>query len=139
MPYPLEEHIVTRATLLVGLTFLLLALTSSPVALAAGNLRGDEVRALISGKRIYLATPFGSELPLTYHADGSLDGEAPGLVKLVQKSDTGSWWISGDRMCQKWRNWYDGKTYCFALTLTDASHFIWHRNDGFSGRGRVAN
>jgi hypothetical protein len=71
----------------------------------------------ISGKRVYLTTPSGTEMPLTYHANGALDGEVSGGLKLVQKSDYGNWWISGDRMCQKWRNWYHGRVYCFNLHL----------------------
>ena len=100
---------------------------------------GKDVKSLISGKRVYLSTPYGGEIPLTYHANGALDGEVTGMAQLLQKSDTGSWWMSGDRMCQKWHNWYKGKVYCFNLQKTDASSFEWLRDDGAKGHGRIAN
>jgi hypothetical protein len=106
---------------------------------AASYMSGEAIRSLISGKRVYLAGPLGSEVPLTYRAGGGLDGEVPGIIKLVQKSDSGNWWVAGDQMCQKWRNWYDGKIYCFRLTMLGGARFRWHRSDGASGLGRVAN
>jgi hypothetical protein len=108
-------------------------------AQAAGTMTGDQVRKFISGKRVYLATPFGGEFPLSYHADGRLNGQVRGIAQLLRKSDSGNWWMSGDRMCQKWHNWYDGKTYCFQLEPAGVRAFMWHRDDRESGRGRVAN
>jgi hypothetical protein len=125
----------TSALLAIGATVGLVAFAA--LARSNDNLSGAQVRGLISGKRVYLATPLGTEIPLTYHANGALDGEVSGGLKFLQKSDSGNWWISGDRMCQKWRNWYNGRVYCFNLHLSGANRFEWHRNDGPTGRGRI--
>lgn len=106
----------------------------------AGDLSGAEIRNLIAGKRVYLATPFGGEFPLHYKADGSVDGsgEAIGLGRFMRPTDAGRWWIAGDRLCQKWISWYDGRQFCFTLRDRKDDRLSWTRDDGLSGRARVA-
>src|SRR5688500_14134724 len=83
----------------------------------AQSLAGGELGRTVSGRRIYLATPLGGEFPLYYRADGQVDGsgEAVGLGRFMAPKDSGRWWVAGDKLCQKWTSWYDGKTFCFTL------------------------
>ena len=116
------------------------ALLAPAVAMGQGSgLTGQEIRSLIAGKRIYLATPFGGEFPLLYKADGSVDGsgEAIGLGRYIRPTDSGRWWIAGDRLCQQWTSWYDGRQFCFTLREGKGSRLLWTRDDGLSGRARV--
>ena len=108
MPSPACTHFAGRW---VPTALALITLASAP---AAGTMPGDRLRGLISGKRVYLATPLG-QLPLTYHADGRPDGNVTGITRLLRDSDSGNWWMSGNRMCQKWQHWYDAHVYCLRL------------------------
>ena len=49
----------------------------------------------------------------------------------------GSWWVSGDRLCQKWQQWYGGKTFCFTVTKLADNRIRWVRDDGKSGVARL--
>jgi hypothetical protein len=105
----------------------------------AEKMTAADLRKEIIGKRIYLATPLGGELPLFYRRGGKVDGsgEAIGLGRYLAPKDTGRWWISGDSLCQKWQEWYDGKTQCFVITRAGGKNIRWKRNDGLSGTARI--
>lgn len=108
-------------------------------ALADVPLDGKSVRDLVAGKRIYLSVPLGGELPLYYRKDGQVDGsgEAAGLGRFLKPSDSGRWWVDGNRLCQKWRTWYDGKTFCFTLATAGRDRVAWQRDDGEKGVARI--
>jgi hypothetical protein len=109
-------------------------------AMAEGEpLDGAGIKSLVTGKRIYLATPMGGELPLYYRANGKVDGtgEAIGLGKYLKPKDSGRWWVSNNRLCQKWQEWYDGRTFCFKLNRISSTKVYWMRDDGTSGISRV--
>lgn len=119
---------------------LALALAASATqAQARASLSEQEIRQTISGKRIYLKTPLGGEFPLYYRTNGRVDGsgEAVGLGRFMQPKDEGRWWVRGDRLCQKWESWYDGKQFCFTLSRGDGNTLFWQRDDGLSGRARI--
>ncbi len=105
----------------------------------AAPLSGDALKSFISGKRIYLAVPLGGEIPLTYRRNGVVDGtgESAGLGKYMTPKDSGRWWVSGSRVCQKWQEWYDGRTFCFTVTKLSGNRIRWVRDDGKSGVARV--
>ena len=105
----------------------------------ADNLQGQELKSLVSGKRIYLQTPFGGEFPLYYQTSGvvSGDGSALGLGKFMAPKEKGKWWVKGANLCQQWPTWYDGKTTCFTIEKTGASSLNWVRDDGKSGTARI--
>ena len=130
--------LVTRAR---GVRFLAPALALCLIAApaAAEALSGDKLKSFISGKRIYLAVPLGGEIPLNYRPGGTVDGtgEAAGLGRYMTPKDRGRWWVSGNRLCQKWQQWYDGKTFCFTVTKLAYSRIRWVRDDGKSGIARL--
>ena len=129
---------VTRAG---GVRFLapVLALCLLAAPAAAEALSGDKLKSFISGKRIYLAVPLGGEIPLNYRPGGTVDGtgEAAGLGRYMTPKDRGRWWVSGNRLCQKWQQWYDGKTFCFTVTKLADNRIRWVRDDGKSGVARL--
>lgn len=108
-------------------------------ALSAEKLSGDDLKEAISGKQVYLATPFGGEFPLNYQTDGEVNGsgKAVGLGKFMQPTDSGKWWVDGDRLCQKWKTWYDGKQFCFTVQSTGPKQIAWVRDDGMKGTARI--
>ena len=131
-------HAVLRSTALLTLAFV-----ATGAAQAAPSdsppMKSADIRRDIIGKRIYLSTPLGGELPLHYATSGTVDGsgDAIGLGKYFKPSDTGRWWINGDQLCQQFKTWYDGKTMCFDLRRVSENKVFWHRNDGETGVARI--
>lgn len=113
------------------------AVTASEAA--AERYRANEIKGEIVGRRIFLAAPLGGEFPLNYRTTGSVDGdgEALGLGRFVKPKDTGTWWIQSDRLCQRFRTWYDGRSMCFELYRVDEMRLKWIRNDGKTGIARI--
>jgi len=105
----------------------------------AEPLAGSELKNFVNGKRIYLATPFGGEFPLTYKRSGAVtgDGTALGLGKFLAPRESGRWWIKGGNLCQQWPSWYDGKPTCFQITKTGDKSLDWVRQDGRRGTARI--
>jgi hypothetical protein len=128
------------APAVLALTFAISAAVPAGSANAAGEaLSGAALKSFVSGKRIYLAVPLGGEIPLNYRRNGQVDGsgEAAGLGRYMTPKDKGRWWVSGNRLCQKWQEWYDGRTFCFTVTKLSDSRIRWVRDDGKSGVSRV--
>ena len=116
-------------------------LAGNPAIAADEPFSAADIRSQIIGRRIYLAAPFGGELPLHYRSDGGVDGsgEAVGLGKWLKPNDSGKWWIAGDRLCQKFTTWYGGRQMCFDLKRTGAGKVFWRRDDGETGIARIGN
>lgn len=108
---------------------------------AAREFTADDIRSRISGNRIYLAAPLGGEFPLFYRQDGRVDGtgEALGIGRWVRPTDSGRWWISGNRLCQQWQSWYDGKRMCFQLIDLGQNRLRWNQDNGDTGVARIGN
>ena len=123
--------------------FILGALASGAGAAAANengvSLRGEALRDAVSGKRIYLSVPLGGELPLYYQANGRVDGsgEAAGLGRFLKPTDSGRWWVEGERLCQQWETWYQGRVFCFTVKKLPQNRIAWARDDGQSGIARI--
>jgi len=115
------------------------ATTASLQAAEESRYTSSDIKSEIIGKRIYLATPMGGEFPLNYRRSGVVDGsgEALGLGRFVKPSDTGKWWIDGDRLCQRFTTWYKGTPMCFELYKTGATNLKWIRNNGQVGTARI--
>ncbi len=122
-------------------TAALFALAIFPMPANASTLSGDDIKSKVSGKRIYLATPFGGEFPLFYRTDGRVDGsgEAVGLGRFIRPTDSGNWWITGDKLCQRWKTWYDGQVMCFKLTHVGQNRLRWKQDNGDNGLARIGN
>ena len=103
------------------------------------SLRGEALRDAVSGKRIYLSVPLGGELPLYYQANGRVDGsgEAAGLGRFLKPTDSGRWWVEGERLCQQWETWYKGRVFCFTVKKLPENRIAWARDDGESGIARI--
>lgn len=121
------------------ISFLPLAAFEASTAQASSFTAAD-IRSQIIGRTIYLAAPFGGEFPLNYRSGGQVDGDgtATGFVgRMAQPKDTGRWWIDGNRLCQQFREWYNGSPMCFDLTRTGSNTLRWVRDNGESGRARI--
>ena len=132
-----SKSTTAKSALRFSLPVLALAVAAGPAA--AEKLSGAALQSFISGKRVYLAVPLGGEIPLNYRPGGTVDGsgEAAGLGRYMTPKDKGRWWVSGDRLCQKWQQWYNGRTFCFTVTKVADNRIKWVRDDGKSGTARL--
>lgn len=105
----------------------------------AENLAGDALKEAVAGKQVFLATPFGGEFPLNYRSNGRVDGsgKAIGLGRFMQPTDSGRWWVEGEKLCQKWQSWYKGKEFCFTVQTAGPKKISWVRDDGMTGTARI--
>lgn len=112
---------------------LLLALGAAPAL--AEPLSGHEIKDRIGGELVRLSTPYGVTLPLVYREDGVVAGDLSGfsIGAMLAPREEGRWWVTGDRLCQKWPTWYDGRTHCFTITSLGPDKIAWTRDDGLSG------
>ena len=133
---------MARFTKIRGLRFApfaLLVLAGPALASGGEALSGAALDEFMGGKRVYLAVPFSGEIPLTYRRNGVVDGsgEAAGLGRYMTPKDQGRWGVSGAKVCQKWKEWYDGRTFCFTVKQLPGNRIFWERDDGRSGVARV--
>ena len=102
-------------------------------------LNNTQIITTLRGKRIYLSIPVGGEFPLNYYVDQVIDGDGQttGLGFLFKQTDSGTWWVEQNKMCQKWSSWYDNKPFCFKLKRIDQNSLYWIRDDGLEGTARI--
>jgi hypothetical protein len=114
------------------------AVVAAPAA--ASTLSGSELRALVSGRTVYLAAPLGGEFPLSYKPNGTVtgDGQAVGLGRFFAARETGRWFMSGDQLCQQFPTWYNGTRLCFTVQSLGNNRIRWRRDNGDTGIARVA-
>jgi hypothetical protein len=106
---------------------------AEPVTLDDARLRGT-----LSGKTVYLDTPLGIGVPITYHGNGLMSGEA-GLLEYIlgAPKDRGRWWVAEGKLCQKWFKWLDAQPSCMRLRQ-QGNRIFWQRDDGLSGTATIA-
>ena len=116
-----------------------LTLTAGCCEAAAGDDRpvpGTALVAQFAGRTIYLAAPFGT-LPITYNRDGTMAAQSKALAVYTGVArDTGTWRISGNKVCQRWRQWNNGEEQCFTVRANGAT-IHWTTVDGQSGTATV--
>lgn len=114
------------------------ALMLMATAAAAGDLSGKDIKPLVTGATVEIDTPLGKRIPVRYHADGRLTGEAGELASyLGSASDKGRWWVQADELCLKWQKWLNGEPQCLRLS-TEGSKIRWRDQSGYSGTAVIA-
>ncbi len=108
------------------------------LAAEAGPLKSADILGLVNnGATVHIDTPLGITLPMNFEPDGTVRGTAGKLSFYMEsESDEGRWWVVNDKLCQKWRRWFEGKTGCLSLKR-DGMKYVWDRNDGKSGTATI--
>lgn len=116
-----------------GMASLAVGAVAEPVALS-----GTGLRTAVSGKTVLIATPVGT-LPIVYRSNGTMTARSRILAGYSgPQADTGVWWVSNDRLCQRWQSWLDGKSHCYRMQMSGTT-VHWSRDDGRSGTATIAN
>lgn len=104
----------------------------------AKKLSGNEIKGMISGKKVILNTTWGG-FPLQYKSSRKVtgDGTGLGLARFFAPKETGRWWVTSNQLCQKFPTWYRGRTFCFELEQISGSELRWKREDGYSGTASI--
>lgn len=104
---------------------------------AAETVTGDELRSAVAGKLVHVSTPLGT-VPVNFRSDGTMTGRSQGLAAYAfATSDRGRWWINGDKLCQRWEQWFGQATHCFAMRR--AGRTLYWTGGGRSGVATIAN
>ena len=118
----------------IGLAALM---ATAAVAHAADNVSGDALRGMVTGKTVHVATAVGT-VPISFRGDGTMSGRSQGLASYTMAtSDRGRWWVSGNRLCQQWEQWFQKETHCFEMRR-DGAKLYWS-GGGRSGTAMIAN
>lgn len=116
------------------------ALLSTSSASEARKLSGEELKALVTGRIVYLSAPLGGEFPLNYQPNGTVtgDGQSVGLGRFFAARETGRWFIRGETLCQQFPTWYRGERLCFTVQDLGNRRIRWIRDNGETGVARIA-
>jgi Bacterial SH3 domain len=116
---------------------LILVLAATESQAGSSALSGDEIKQTVAGAVFAVDAPLGAKLPISYAEDGRMSGEAGALAyHLGSPTDRGSWWVSSNRLCQKWRRWFDGAVHCLRLSQ-EGTRIFWRRDDGEAGTASI--
>ncbi len=114
--------------------------TTATQAANFGELKGPAVRKALSGKTVYLSAS-GIVLPIKYRTNGTMSGNlkasAAAFTGGASAQDSGRWWIAKDQLCQQWKRWQGGKSWCYKLSR-QGQNVVWVRNDGRRGTARIS-
>ena len=105
------------------------------------GMTGQQLRSIVSDRKVFLTTPIGAELAITYAGNGTMTGAGGKLAKYLSAkklvvNDKGKWWISRNRLCQKWQNWLKGKLTCIKARKVGRKVY-WQADNGDKGTARL--
>jgi hypothetical protein len=122
-----------RHTVLAAFLFASWPVQAEPVALD-----DEALKHAVAGKTVHLDTPLGIAIPIVFHGNGMMSGQAGVLSYILgAEKDRGRWWIAEGKLCQRWFNWLDAKPNCMRVQQ-DGSKVFWQSDDGKSGTATIA-
>jgi len=120
----------------LAFTAVLISVATSAGAAPVG-IPGSEIAGLVSGAKVELDTPLGKTISVRFATGGRLSGEAGELASyLGAASDTGRWWIEGDRLCNKWLQWFEAEPQCLELKRS-GQKIHWRNQAGTGGTATI--
>lgn len=94
---------------------------------------GRVLTQMVPGSTVVIDAPMGFKLPIQHADDGSMTGEAGGLsFYLGSATDTGRWWVAGEKLCYKWARWFKSEARCMKIRR-DGGRIEWEKDDGETG------
>lgn len=89
-------------------------------------LRGRALQRAIAGRTLLYNTVYGDPCTIEVRRDGTMVGSA-GYAG--EDSDTGRWWIEGDRWIRQWHSWAYGESLALH-TIVEGDQVRWFNVDG---------
>ncbi len=131
-PRPAFGSLVTAT--ISGCTLAAGAIIAATAALADWSpVSGRVLTQMVPGSTVVIDAPMGFKLPIQHADDGSMTGEAGGLsFYLGSSTDTGRWWVAGDKLCYKWARWFKSESRCMKIRR-DGTRIEWEKDDGETG------
>lgn len=131
-------RMLTSKGLAAGLVSITSAAFLHPTAsIASQPLSTAEINELVPGATVNIDTPLDVVLPIRFNPDGTVSGTAGKLeFYLKSQTDKGRWWVADNKLCQKWRRWFDAKVTCLSLERK-GEKFAWVRDDGTKGTASI--
>lgn len=116
-----------------------LALPAKPEAARPARDPADEaVHGMVVGRTVLLDTPIGTQIPIAFAEEGTMQGEARSLGWYLGASrDEGKWWVNKGRLCLRWKVWFDREIQCLAFRQ-QGTVIHWTSDKGKSGTARLA-
>lgn len=92
------------------------AVSAAGTANAGETLKSHEIKKFVPGRAT--AKIMGSKVSISMSRGGSLSAKWDG------ERDTGTWRVSGDRLCIKFNKWMNGATRCSSVTRAGNSYQV---------------
>jgi hypothetical protein len=125
---------MTRLAFVVAMVSLAAA---SPAVADSTTLTGPSLHQAVAGKTVSISSPVGS-IPVRYRMNGTMSASSTALAAVTGSArDSGRWWVSGDKLCQRWSAWLEAKTHCVTLRRSGAT-LHWAASDGRTGVASVS-
>ena len=107
-----------------------LALSTSIIIITAGNgtvaaerkLTGAEITSMFTNATVYWKWDRWDAITI-FKAGGAMQGT------IGNRSDTGRWWVSGEKYCRQWNQWNNAKKRCATIGI-DGDKAVYHFDDG---------
>lgn len=111
---------------------------AAPPPLPPADPETEAISTLVTGRTFVLDASFGTKIPISFRADGTMLGKAGSLsMMLGAAADEGKWWVEKGRLCKRWKVWLERETQCLRLRkIGEVIH--WTRDDGKTGTARLA-
>jgi hypothetical protein len=110
---------------------------ASATGAAAVAVTGPEMETLLSGATVEMDTPLGPKITVRYVAGGRLSGNAAELSSyLGAPTDSGRWWVEGNRLCNKWMKWFEAEVQCLDLKR-EGQKIVWQNQTGTRGTATI--
>jgi GntR family transcriptional regulator/MocR family aminotransferase len=88
-------------------------------------LTGDELRKAMEGATLLYREVYGAPCTIKLHPDGRMSGI---LGFANEETDSGRWWVDGDRWHRRWNNWVYGETTAYFVVI-DGERIKWFNKD----------
>lgn len=132
-----------RAILLILCCLFGFTLAAAPMQ----NLKGSQIKPLISGKLVLLThasahiygtdiSTFNNNLALAYFSNGTLTGIFTGSDAGHNNSvrmDTGKWWVEKNQQCYRWAHWQQHKKICMTWNKVNDMYVLLYQQDNLAG------
>jgi len=80
------------------------------------RLKQQEILTVLSGRAVLYGKSFaGQEVSLTFMKENKVTLQLHNIKSQMKKRDRGTWWVTDDRLCRRFKVYYSGKPGCYSV------------------------